>query len=121
MQLRCLSSGKPQIHVEMFVVGTMLKMKVECLDGLTIISCNSQPVLEQMPRRNLVCSAATMFNEETYQHIKNFSDFLWLSYVGKSVYFDIQRKILLTIVDNSYNQHIKEVHQQLNGRDTFLA
>ena len=37
MRLRCPTCGKPQYHVEKFVVGTMLKMKVECLDGHTII------------------------------------------------------------------------------------
>ena len=62
-----------------------------------------------------------MFSGETFQHIKNFADFLGLSYVGKSVYFDIQRKILLPIVDKAYNQHIQEVRQELNGKDTFLA
>ena len=52
---------------------------------------------------------------------KNFADFLGLSYVGKSVYFDIQCKILLPIVHKAYNQHIQEVHQELNGKGTFLA
>ena len=121
MRLRCPTCGKPQNHVEKFVVGTMLKMKVECLDGHTIISWNSQPVLGQMPVGNLLCSAATMFNGEPFQHIKNFADFLGLSYVGKSVYFDVQRKILLPIVDKAYNQDIQEVRQELNGKDTFLA
>ena len=121
MRLRCPTCGKPQNHVENVVDGTMLKMKVECLDGHTIISWNSQPVLRQMPAGNLLCSAATMFSGETFQHIKNFGDFLGLSYVGKSVYFDIQRKILLPIVDKAYNQHIQEVRQELNGKDTCLA
>ena len=62
-----------------------------------------------------------LFSGETFQHIKNFADFLGLSYVGKSVYFDIQRKILLPVVDKAYNQHIQEVRQALNGKDTFLA
>ena len=110
MRLRC-----------QFVVGTMLKMKVECLDGHTIISWNFQQVLGQIPAGNLLCSAATMFSGETFQHIKNFADFLGLSYVGKSMYFDIQCKILLPIVNEGYNQHIQEVRQELNGKDTFLA
>ena len=101
----------PQNHAEKFVVGTMLKMKVECLVGHTIISWNFQPVLEQMPAGNLLCSAATMFSGETYQHIKYFADFLGLSYVGKSVYFDIQHKILLPTVNKADNQHIQEVRQ----------
>ena len=37
------------------------------------------------------------------------------------MYFDIQRKILLPIVDKAYNQHIQEVRQELNGNDTLLA
>ena len=51
--------------------------------------------------------------------MKNFADFLRLEFTGKTTYFEIQREILLPVVDTAFKSHIKKVREELNGTETW--
>ena len=113
--------GKPQSNLKETLVGFMVKVHTVCLDDHTILNWNSHSLLGRMPSGNLLFSAATLFSGETFQHIKNFADFLRLEFIGKTIYFEVQREILLPVVDTAFKNHIKKVHEELNGTETWLS
>ena len=120
-KIKCPVCGKPQSNLKKTLVGSMVKVHTECLDDHTILNWNSQPLLGRMPSGNLLCSAATLFSGETFQHMKNFADFLRLEFIGKTTFFEIQREILLPVVDTAFKSHIKKVREELNGTETWLS
>lgn len=120
-RLTCPVCNSPQNQISKFVMGTLLKIKIECIEGHTIVNWASQPLLGQMPAGNLLCSVATLFSGETYQHMKNFADFMNLAYISRSVYFKIQRELLIPAVNEKYGEHVCQIHEEFNGIDTFLA
>ena len=106
-KINCLICGKPQSDIKKFLLGSMLRVRTECLDcHTTMLTWNSQPLIGHMPSGNLLCTAATLFSGETFQHM-NFVDFLRLEYVDKTTYFEIQREILLPVDDTAVQSHRK--------------
>ena len=120
-KINCSICGKPQSDMKKSLLGSMVKVCTECLDCHTILTWNSQPLFGYMLSGNLLCSAATLFSGETLPHMKNFADFLRLQFVGKTTYFEIQREILLPVVDTAFQGHIKKVRKELNGTETWLS
>ena len=120
-KITCSVCGKPQSDIKKFLPGSMVKVHTECLDGHAIFTWNSQPLLGNMPSGNLLCSAATLFSGEKFQHMKNFADFLQLEFVGKTTFFEIQQEILSPVVDTAFQSHMKKVREELNATETWLS
>ena len=120
-KITCSICGKPQSDMKKFPLGSMVKVRTECLGGHAIFSWNSQPLLGNMPSGNLLCSAATLFSGETFQHMKNFAAFLRLEFVGKTTFFEIQQEVLLPVIDTAFQSHMKNVQEELNGTETWLS
>ena len=96
----CPSCGAPTASFTHFCTGTLLTVKIICLNGHDI-KWSSQPLISGIPAGNLTAAAGIMFSGETYKRLSFFADILKLSFISESTYHRIQDQYLFSVVDQT--------------------
>ena len=120
-ELRCELCGLRAYDIRKHVYGTAVQIQAECLEGHLIINWKSQTCLGKMAAGNLLCSAATLYSGETYSHIANWAKFLNLQFIGHTQFYEIQRDILVPMVNEIFEDHKKALKDEMNGNDTWFS
>ena len=82
-------------------VGSMVVVNLTCLNGHKH-SWQSQPCVNGRPEGNLLIAAAILFSGNTYEHASGMARLLRLSFIGKSLFYALQEKVLFPIVGQAW-------------------
>ena len=91
----------PVISTSKRTVGSMVVVNLTCLNGHKH-SWQSQPCINGRPEGNLLIAAAILFSGNTYEHASGMARLLRLSFIGKSLFYALQEKVLFPIVAQAW-------------------
>ena len=97
----CLDCGGSVIDCEEATIGSLLSVKLFCINGHHNI-WKSQPIINNTPAGNLLLSAATLFSGNTFSKISQFASFFNLAFLGKTTFYNMQSNCLLPAVDRAW-------------------
>ena len=75
--------------------GSMLSVKIRCINNHDDYCWTSQPMIKNTAAGNLLTSAAILFSGNTFSRIAQFASFLKLKFFSHSTFYNIQNKFLL--------------------------
>ena len=90
---KCLSCGGTVIDCEEHTVGSLLSVKLLCINGHNT-TWKSQPLIRNVPAGNLLLAASTLFSGNTYERISQVASFLNLEFIGKNTFYGFQNQYL---------------------------
>lgn len=115
---RCLECNSAILNVNKTVVGTMLKVQTECINGHTSLNWTSQPIVgDRMPAGNLLCSAAVLFSGQNYSSAARYAELLNLQFIGQTAFYKIQRNYLVPVINDCWIKERESVIAELKTRD----
>eukprot|EP00117_Sycon_ciliatum_P001206 scpid64075/ scgid6964/ len=106
---RCQECGEKVAQTSKTTQGSLLIVTAVCVSGHTV-QWKSQPKLQRAPVGNLLLSAAILFSGCLYNTFSLFASLLNLCVMGKSVYYEIQRKMLCPVVNEAWSNHVGSLH-----------
>ena len=93
----------------MTTCGSMLSVKIRCINNHDDFCWTSQPMIKNMPAGNLLTSAAILFSGNTFSRIAQFASFLKLLFFSHSTFNNIQNKFLFPLVDKAWTEERSSV------------
>ena len=94
---------------KMTTCGSMLSVKIRCINNHDDFCWTSQPMIKNMPAGNLLTSAAILFSGNTFSRIAQFASFLKLNFFSHSTFYNIQNKFLFPLVDKAWTEERSSV------------
>ena len=91
----------PATSISKRTVGSMVVVGFTCLNGHKH-SWQSQPCINGRPEGNLLIAAAILFSGNTYEHASGMAKLLGLSFIGKSLFYALQEKVLFPVVAQAW-------------------
>lgn len=117
-RIPCEECGSPVEQIKKTTSGSLLNVKLYCINEYLFFSWDSQPTIgDKMPTGNLLMSAATLFTGQTYSHIAEFADVLNLQYFSKTTYYDIQKRWLIPTINKQWEEDKSLVKDEILSRD----
>lgn len=114
---RCLDCNSAVLNVTKTVIGTMLKIRTECINGHEIINWTSQPITgSKMPAGNLLCAAAILFSGQNYRSTAKFIELMNIPFIGPTTYYKCQKDILIPVVNHFWAKEREEIYHELRCR-----
>ena len=98
--------------------GSQLIVKMKCQEG-HITSWNSQPNCNHYSIGNLTSAASVLFSANTYQRLANFFELAGVQWLSKTSFYDIQRDILLGVVNRNYNEQSKKISDDMKKHGVY--
>ncbi|XP_070545993.1 uncharacterized protein [Ptychodera flava] len=108
------------ISMQKLLSGSRLIIKTTCSAGCHY-SWSSQPTLNKMGAGNLLLSAAILFSGNTYTRLYDIAHCLHMPIVGETQFYNIQKKYLFPVVNETWLSMQNLIINDLRGRDNVLC
>jgi hypothetical protein len=108
-------------HVKKSYVGSMVRATIICTSGHEAMKWASQPSIGKAPVGNILGAASILFSGNTYNHISHFANLFGLQFFGKTMYYDIQKSVLVPAVNTCYLQHMEDLHKLYKGKSVCVS
>ena len=102
--LICSTCSKPTTEVSKTLVGSMVVVHSLCVDGHQS-RWQSQPMIDSKVAGNMLLAGSILFSGNSFQNINSLAQRLNLAFIGKSVFYNIQKDILIPVVDKAWKDH----------------
>lgn len=101
-QIPCRSCGLYADDVKEFITGSLLHVKLFCLNSHLVLDWKSQHMFGKVGAGNILASAAILFSGNTFNRISQFAEFLGVPFIGKTTFYNMQSSILNPIINQEY-------------------
>ena len=112
---RCPDCGDIIMQHERKTIGSMLSIELICHTGHTT-HWSSQPVVRKKPLGNLLMAASILLTGNTFSSISRFASCFNLQFFSKSVYYNIQQKLLIPDVNEEWEAECRRQIEKLKGK-----
>ena len=102
--LMCSTCSKPTAEVSKTLVGSMVVVHSLCVDGHQN-RWQSQPMIDSKVAGNVLLAGSILFSGNSFQNVNSLAQRLNLAFIGKSVFYNIQKDILIPVVDKAWKDH----------------
>ncbi len=116
----CFKCGAVVEHTESIVRGSMLGVKLSCMNGCELI-WHSQPLIRKMPAGNLLVAGAILFTGGQFTKLADFATCLNLLMISKSTFFSIQSTYLNPVVEAEYSLQQTALLSTVADTEVFLC
>lgn len=120
--LRCSNCTFGHIDdVSKTYVGSLLKVTVTCSCGHEVIEWESQPKIGRAPVGNLIGAAAILLSGNTFKNVAQVTNSMGVQFFSETVFYDIQRNLLLPAVNNYYINESQSDIENFQGQSLWLS
>ena len=102
--LVCSTCSKPTAEVSKNLVGSMVVVHSLCVDGHQS-RWQSQPMIDSKVAGNVLLAGSILFSGSSFQNVNSLAQCLNLAFIGKSVFYNIQKNFLIPVVDKAWKDH----------------
>ena len=102
--LVCSTCSKPTAEVSKNLVGSMVVVHSLCVDGHQS-RWQSQPMIDSKVAGNVLLAGSILFSGNSFQNINSLAQRLNLAFIGKTVFYNIQKNFLIPVVDKAWKDH----------------
>lgn len=101
-QIPCPHCGLYADDVREFITGSLLHVKLFCLNSHLILDWKSQDMFGKVGAGNVLASAAILFSGNTFSRVSQFAEFLGVPFISKSTFYQVQKSVLNPIINQEY-------------------
>ena len=105
----CPKCGGVILELKETTCGSMLSVKIQCINDHDDYCWTSQPVIRNIAAGNLLTSAAILFSGKTFSRIAQFASFLKLKFFSHTTYYNLQNKFLFPVVNKAWTEERSSV------------
>ncbi|XP_004919757.2 uncharacterized protein LOC100493420 isoform X1 [Xenopus tropicalis] len=111
----------PIIDIQKSIDGSMVQVKLVCLDGHDSLIWNSQPLSGDIPVGNVLLANCVLLCGSSFQKVKTMLNLLGIPSFSLSTYYKYQMSYLFPAIDLRWRQEQEYNKKELSGKSVAVA
>ncbi|XP_018113148.1 uncharacterized protein LOC108713924 [Xenopus laevis] len=111
----------PILNIQKFINGSMIQVRLLCLDGHKSLIWNSQPLSGDISVGNVLLANSVLVCGLSFQKVKKMLDLLSIPFFSQTTYCKYQMSYLFPSIDLQWRHEQESTQKELSGKSVALA